>query len=610
MAISIDPQTFIISIPKADLALIQASPTEIRELNLNTFRLELKAYEDDEQGMYLLKTHSHNTEVSLGGLTYARTIEILDPYTITFEDGQYAVNLVGANSNVGDVVNVNQVSVRTANSAGLISSPEMQYASFQNAVWIDPNATHRYAEGTYVYPAGSRQYPVNNLSDAVGIAGYWGFSTLQILDSMTLDDGTDLTDFKIIGKSHVDTELTIDTNAITTGIVLENANVVGVLDGNTTIRNCSVGDLSYVNGQIFNSGLYGTIYLDGDQEAVIVNCYTVDQDNYPIVDMGGSGQDLSMPNYSGIVTIQNLTSGTEEIGIGLNAGQVVLDSTITAGTIIVAGTGILVDNSGGTASVNTDGLMNKELVTKISWSTVHINTLLGTSGTAFPLGTSSSPVDNIADALTIAQANNVNRFEVIGTLVVDENVDGYIFTGGSSIVNSVVYLAGGTTAATKFERCYVTGTSGGGEGQQYSESLVVDVTNINGIMFTCGVVGTLTLEAGGLLQGKDVTGGGLPTVVDMNGAGTYFGADLYGDWLFQNIGEGTHVQAGMIYGNVYFDDTDTAGTAIASGNGRCHDESDGTVVTNDMTSAENVTSEIATAVKALKLGEFLALKDM
>jgi hypothetical protein len=50
----------------------------------------------------------------------AMVIEIINGYTVTFEDGQYAVNLVGANSNVGDKVNLNDVSVRSANSAGLI----------------------------------------------------------------------------------------------------------------------------------------------------------------------------------------------------------------------------------------------------------------------------------------------------------------------------------------------------------------------------------------------------------------------------------------------------------------------------------------------------------
>ena len=73
-----------------------------------------------EDGMPFPKTHNHNTELTLGGITYARAVEILDPYTITFENGEYGVSLVGANSNIVDRVNVNSVSVRPNNSAGLI----------------------------------------------------------------------------------------------------------------------------------------------------------------------------------------------------------------------------------------------------------------------------------------------------------------------------------------------------------------------------------------------------------------------------------------------------------------------------------------------------------
>jgi len=65
-------------------------------------------------------THKHNTEVTLAGMTLARTVEIINGYTITFEDGQYAVNLTGANNNIADALNVNQVSVRSANTAGLV----------------------------------------------------------------------------------------------------------------------------------------------------------------------------------------------------------------------------------------------------------------------------------------------------------------------------------------------------------------------------------------------------------------------------------------------------------------------------------------------------------
>ena len=42
MAISVDWATGIISVPKSYMLLVQAVPTEIRELNIDTFRLDLK----------------------------------------------------------------------------------------------------------------------------------------------------------------------------------------------------------------------------------------------------------------------------------------------------------------------------------------------------------------------------------------------------------------------------------------------------------------------------------------------------------------------------------------------------------------------------------------
>jgi hypothetical protein len=120
VSITIDWGTRVISIPKADMTLIQSSPFEIRQLDLDAFRLALKAMEESDEGMVFPDTHRHNTAVTLGGITIARVIEIINGYTVTFEDGQYAVNAVGANSNLADVLNLNQVSLRSFNSAGLI----------------------------------------------------------------------------------------------------------------------------------------------------------------------------------------------------------------------------------------------------------------------------------------------------------------------------------------------------------------------------------------------------------------------------------------------------------------------------------------------------------
>jgi hypothetical protein len=118
MAISINWSTKIISVPKSYLTLVSGS---VYELDTDQFRLDLKALEDDEVGIPHLDTHRHNTEVVLGGVTYSRFIEFINGYTITFEDDQYAVNLVGSNNNISDVTNVNQVSIRSQNSAGLIT---------------------------------------------------------------------------------------------------------------------------------------------------------------------------------------------------------------------------------------------------------------------------------------------------------------------------------------------------------------------------------------------------------------------------------------------------------------------------------------------------------
>ena len=47
----------------------------------------LKQLEDDGDGIQLLDTHRHNTQVTLGGVTLARTVEIINGYQIEFEDG-------------------------------------------------------------------------------------------------------------------------------------------------------------------------------------------------------------------------------------------------------------------------------------------------------------------------------------------------------------------------------------------------------------------------------------------------------------------------------------------------------------------------------------------
>jgi hypothetical protein len=119
MAISINWPTRVIYVPKNDLVLVSGS---LYELDVNTFRLALKDLEDSEDGQPWPSTHNHNTSVLLSGVTYARSVEIINGYTVEFENGQYTVRCIGANHNLADVKVANSVSLIVGNSAGMVVS--------------------------------------------------------------------------------------------------------------------------------------------------------------------------------------------------------------------------------------------------------------------------------------------------------------------------------------------------------------------------------------------------------------------------------------------------------------------------------------------------------
>jgi hypothetical protein len=117
MTITVDWVTQVISIEQADLTPLGGS---LYELDIDDLRLALKALEATPIGMSYPDTHSNTAPAVVGGVTLARVVLFVNGYTIVFEDDQYGVNIVGGNSNLADVLVRNQVSVNTANSAGLV----------------------------------------------------------------------------------------------------------------------------------------------------------------------------------------------------------------------------------------------------------------------------------------------------------------------------------------------------------------------------------------------------------------------------------------------------------------------------------------------------------
>lgn len=117
MATSIDWASGVIHVPKADLTALGG---ERYQLDMDDWRLELRALEASEAGQVWPETHERSDPYTISGTTYAQGINFVNGYTIEFEDGVYEVRLVGANTNVADVKVVNSVSVIPSNAAGLI----------------------------------------------------------------------------------------------------------------------------------------------------------------------------------------------------------------------------------------------------------------------------------------------------------------------------------------------------------------------------------------------------------------------------------------------------------------------------------------------------------
>lgn len=122
MAITIDWANKEIYVLKADTTLVDAGPPEIRELNIDDFRSDMNALQAAEEGIPFDTTHVHTAPLTVAGVTLGRVVEIINGYTVKFENLQYSVNIVGGNSNIGDVKVQNQVSVNTANTAGLVET--------------------------------------------------------------------------------------------------------------------------------------------------------------------------------------------------------------------------------------------------------------------------------------------------------------------------------------------------------------------------------------------------------------------------------------------------------------------------------------------------------
>lgn len=489
MAISITWATKVINIPQADLILVSG---DVYKLDLNAFRLELKSLEASEEGIPELDTHSHNTQVTVSGVTLGRVVEIINGYTITFEDGQYAVNLEGANSNIGDatVLNLNQVSVRSFNSAGLVNIVQLDTMAYQGAVWIDvDNGVTGITKGVLGLP----HTPVNNLSDALNIASQVNLKKLVVLNgaitltSSMLDwffelrHGTSL-DF---GGQNVD------------GSEAVGGRVTGIATGSFAITFSEIVNVDGLQFLAANSILSGTQRL-GLGHNQFSNCTSgIPGVNTPIIDWVGSNRSMSLRAYSGGQKIINSTDATNVASLEFLAGQLILDSTCVSGTFVARGNAKVTNNSD---AIFINELINSGTIGEAVWD-VDANNFNVLDTTGYVLNSISS---SLSDGVSISSSSVINLVDSIwnepnGSHLISGSTGDSIYSG-----SSVVDVSASVDVSSIVSGVWDAGASGFNTSGSIGY-LQNRIANIDANVLSIG--GTVNLISGAVDFIKDIEGG-------------------------------------------------------------------------------------------------------
>lgn len=325
------------------MPVIQASP-EVRQLDVNVFRLDLKDLEASADGMPWPDTHSHKGETVLSGITYARFFEVIPYYFVTFEDGQYTVNLIGANNNIADVATENQVRLVVNNSAGLINLAQAdRIDNTEQWIWIDTGAGNN---GT-----GTQQDPYDNVADGLNAAQTQGIKLLKFCADATLDralvgyviEGVGV---PVITMNGQNLDRTLFRNVELTGamageiqgqgVILDGASgLAGIIDG-AYLRNTNT---TAVTGELVlnhsRSGITATLSMNASS----------------------IGATLVVQGHSGNLVVSDINNVSDVAEIGMAQGRLELAASCTLGAATLAGLAQFTDNSAGT-TVASDRLLD------------------------------------------------------------------------------------------------------------------------------------------------------------------------------------------------------------------------------------------------------------
>lgn len=215
---------------------------------------------------------------------------------------------------------------------------------------------------------GYQQTPYNNFSDAVDSAESLLLQKLFLEADATVD--RQLSNFEIEG---IDLP-TVDLNGQNfKNTIIRECNITGAQGtGNSPLLllTCGSNNVTDFNGSALTLAAAGTFGIADGAFVLINEVVNAVAGVFTNIDMGagGAASNLNMMKVMGDFQISNMDNASDTIDIGFQAGELTINSSCTAGTIVVHGNCVLIDNSGPGCTVVLDHidpldvLLSKELL--------------------------------------------------------------------------------------------------------------------------------------------------------------------------------------------------------------------------------------------------------
>jgi hypothetical protein len=202
-------------------------------------------------------------------------------------------------------------------------------------------------------------------------------------------------------------------------------------------------------------------------------------------------------------------------------------------------------------------------------SAVYIDVLGGYPGTTEGIGSPSRPSNNLADALTIAQANNIRTFKLYGALTITSALSDWRIEASGSRSTANVVLTGSMVANTHFSGLTLTGDAGGYE-LQANDCYVGPLTNLHGDLVACDIIGDIHITSAEhvlLINCATDTGHAALPHVYMGANATIHARNWSGELEVREMSPGAVCVVGLDPGAMTLNADCTGGTVVLRGVG-------------------------------------------